>query len=76
MKRHKSLTFRKPENTNLFRANAFYKTKVIELSDNYEPELKPWEFTADRVYNIYETGVSTVIRTPNILAHLGTKQVG
>ena len=55
MKRHKNLTFHKPENTILFRVNAFNKTKVIELFNNYELALKPLEFAADRVYSIDET---------------------
>jgi hypothetical protein len=44
VKRHKNLTFRKPENTILFRANAFNKTNVIELFDNYELALKYFGF--------------------------------
>jgi hypothetical protein len=39
-------------------------------------ESKSWKFTADRVYNIDETGVSTVVLSPNIVAQIGTKQVG
>jgi len=75
MKRHKNLTFRKTENTILFRANVFNKINVIELFDNFELALKPWEFTADRVCNIDEPGVSTVVQAPNIVAQLGTKEV-
>jgi hypothetical protein len=45
VKRLKNLTFRKPENAILFRTNALNKTNVIELFDNYELALKPWEFT-------------------------------
>jgi hypothetical protein len=51
-------------------ATAFNKTNGIEFFDNYERAFKPLEFTADRVYNIDEAGVSTVV------AQLGTKQVG
>jgi hypothetical protein len=54
MKRHKNLTFRKPENTLLFRTNAFNKTNVIELLDNYELTLKPWEFI--KVFIIFTNG--------------------
>jgi len=48
MKRHK------PETTILFRANAFNKTIVIELFDNYELTLKPWEFI--KVFFIFTNG--------------------
>jgi len=73
---YKNLTLGKPENTSLFRATVFNKTNVMEFFDNYERALKSWKFTADRVYNIDETGESPVVHTPNIVAQTGTKQVG
>ena len=76
MKRHKTLTFRKPENAILFRATAFNKTNVMELFDIYKRALKYWKLTADWVYNIDATGVYTVVHSPNIVAQIGTKQVG
>ena len=75
MKRHKNLTLRKSENTSLFRAMVFSKTNVMEFFDNYERALKSWKFTADRVYNIVETGKSIVVQPPNIVAYTGMKQV-
>jgi hypothetical protein len=48
----------------------------MEFFDNYECALKSWAFTADRVYNIDEIGMSAVVQSPNIVAQLGTKQVG
>ena len=47
MKRHKNLTFCKPESAVLYRTNAFNKTNIIEIFDNYELALKPWEFIKD-----------------------------
>jgi len=48
----------------------------MEFFDSYERTLKSWKFTAYRVYNIDKTGVSTVVQSPNIVAQIGTKQVG
>lgn len=60
IKRHKNLILRKPENTILFWENAF-NTNVKEYFDNYQREFKYWKLTADTVYNIGETGGSTVV---------------
>ena len=76
MKRHKNLMLCKPKNTSLFRATAFGKTNIMEFFNNYERGIKFWNFTADRVYNIDKTGVSTVVQSPNIVAEIGTKQAG
>jgi hypothetical protein len=75
MKRHKNLMLRKPKNTSLFRATTFSKTNIMEFFNSYEHALESLKFTADRVYNIDETGVSTVIQSHNIVAQIGTKQV-
>jgi hypothetical protein len=68
MKRRKNRKLCKPENTSLFMATAFNKTKGIGFFDNYERALKSWEFTAYRVYNIDEAGVSTIVRSPSCSA--------
>jgi hypothetical protein len=76
MKIRKTRKLCKPEYTSLFMATAFNRTTGMEFFDNYEHALKSWEFTADRVYNTDEAGVSTVVWSPNIVAQLGTKQIG
>jgi hypothetical protein len=76
MKRRKNSKLCKPENTSLFMATAFNKTKGMGFFDNYERALKSWEFTAGSAYNTDEAGVSTVVQSPNTVAQLGTKQVG
>jgi len=40
----------------------------MEFFDNCERTLKSWKFTDDRVCNIDETGESTVVQSPNIVA--------
>ena len=62
MKRHINLTLRKPENTSLSKVTAFNKTNVMEFFVNYERVIKSWKVTADRVYNIDETGLSAVVQ--------------
>ncbi|KAK9703615.1 hypothetical protein QE152_g29245 [Popillia japonica] len=83
MKRHSELTLRKPENTrrkpentSLNRATNFTKKNVEEFFSNYERVLLRHEFTPDREYNLDETGISTVVQAPNIVAKRGIKQVG
>jgi hypothetical protein len=76
MKQHKNLTLRKPENTSLFRATAFNKTNVMEIFDKYEQALQSGIFTGDGVYSLDETGILRVEQAPNIVARLGTWQVG
>jgi hypothetical protein len=71
MKSHKNHALCKPENTILFVASAFIKTKGMEFFDNYVCALKFWEFTADRAYNIDEAGVSTLYGYLTFLLSLG-----
>jgi len=48
----------------------------MEFFDSYERAFKYLNFTADRVYNIDKTRVSTVVQSRDIIAQIGTKQVG
>jgi hypothetical protein len=76
MKWHKDFMLRKPENTRLSGATAFNKTNVMEFFKNYEQALQSGIFTGDRVYNLDETGISTVVQAPNVVARLESWQVG
>jgi hypothetical protein len=51
-------------------------TNVMEFFGNFGCKLKSWKFTADRMYNIDEIGVSTVVRggADKSLARPGRKQ--
>lgn len=76
MKRHSSLSLRKPENTSLARTTGFNKQMVEEFQKNLADVYSKYKFKPERVYNLDETGIKTVVQAPKVVAKKGTKQVG
>lgn len=76
MKRHPRLSNRKPENTSIARASAFNKVNVEEFFNNYTTVQAKYKFPPERIWNIDETGVTTVLQAPRVIAETGTKAVG
>ena len=75
-RRNSNLSLRKPENTSVARSFAFNKTVVNEFFENLEKILTKYNFISDRIYNFDESGISTVMSTPKILAEKKQKQIG
>lgn len=76
MKDNPCLSLRTPEATSMARAKAFNKECVYGFFDKYESILDEYKFTANQIYNVDETRLSTVHKPSKIIAQQGKHQVG
>ncbi|EFN84581.1 hypothetical protein EAI_09936, partial [Harpegnathos saltator] len=76
LKRNKSLSIRTPEATSIGRATGFNRPIVNLFFDKLAELFDRYHFAAKDVYNVDETGITTVQKTTKIIAKKGLKQVG
>ena len=77
LSRNNSISLRTPEATSIQRMANFNQHNVKTFMDNLENVLRRNPtYGPDQIWNLDETGVTTVQRSPKILAEKGTKQVG
>ena len=76
MKRNPDISLRKPEPTSLARAMEFNKPQVKRFYDLLGDIMDHEKLEACKMFNVDETGLSTVQKTQRILATKGKKSVG
>lgn len=77
IRRNPRLSIRQPEATSLARVKGFNKKNVQHFFDLLESSITKFNLTPDRIFNVDESGFSTVQkRTQKIVAKKGKHQVG
>ncbi|KAK2578090.1 hypothetical protein KPH14_001323 [Odynerus spinipes] len=76
MKRNPELSVRAAQATSLSRATSFNKTNVTAFYDNLQTVMDRHKFEPQDIYNVDETGVTTVQKPDRVVARRGTRQVG
>ena len=76
MRRYPELTLHRPEATSMSRLTGFNRVQVGKFFELLRYEMSTKKYTASQIYNLDETGITTVQDPGRIIARKGAKQVG
>lgn len=76
LKRNPGISLRLPEPTSLNRVLGFNKAEIDIFFGNLETLMAKYSFPANRIFNVDETGITSVQKPGKIYAPTGLKQVG
>lgn len=76
LKRHPQIALRKPEGTSINRIKAFNQTDVKLFYENLGALYEKYKFRPDNIYNVDESGITTVQKPSKCASPKGIKQLG
>lgn len=76
LQRHPDLSIRKPEAISINRILGFNKSEITHFFNNLRKLMEQHRFEPHMIYNVDETGITTVQETDKIIASKGQKRVG
>lgn len=76
LKRHPQISLRKPEGTSINRIKAFNENDVKLFYENLGKLFDKYKFAPENIYNVDESGITTVQKPSKVLSPKGIKQLG